>query len=190
MAAARRIAVYIATVLVWLATGIWHGAEWRFVIWGLANGVIILISEECEPLYQRFHKSFPKIGKTTAYRGFQVLRTFWLMSCLRLFDVYGSVRGTLRQFIHIFTQYGKHPVTGSELIGLGLTVSDYIILAIGTLILFGVSMSGRTGSVREKIAQKPYAVRYMVVVALFFAVLLFGSYGQGYDVQQFIYNQF
>lgn len=190
MAAARRVAVYIATVLVWLATGIWHGAEWRFVIWGLANGVIILISEECEPLYQRFHRLFPKLGNTVVYRGFQVLRTFFLMSCLRLFDVYGSVRGTLRQFVHIFTQYGKHPVTGNELLGLGLTVSDYIILGIGTLIMFGVSMSGRTGSVRQKIAQKPYVIRYMVFVALFFAVLLFGNYGQGYDVQQFIYNQF
>ena len=190
MAVARRIAVYIASVLVWLATGIWHGAEWRFVIWGLLNGVIILISEECEPLYGRFHKRFPNIGKTVAYRGFQVIRTFLLMSCLRLFDVYGSVRGTLRQFVHMFTQIGKHPVTGKELLDLGLTVNDYAILGVGTLAMFTVSMVGRRGDVREKISQKPYAIRYLIFVTLFFVVLLFGNYGQGYDVRQFIYNQF
>lgn len=190
MAVARRIAVYISTILVWLATGIWHGAEWRFVIWGLANGVIILISEECAPLYQKFHKRFPEIGNTAFYRGFQVIRTFFLMSCLRLFDVYGSVRGSFRQFIHMFTQFGKQPLTINELLGLGLTVSDYVILGVGTLALFAVSMSGRNGSVREKISQKPYVIRYLVFVILFFAVLLLGNYGQGYDVKQFIYNQF
>lgn len=190
MAVARRIAVYIASVLVWLATGIWHGAEWRFVIWGLLNGVIILISEECEPLYDRFHKRFPDIGKTVVYRGFQVIRTFFLMSCLRLFDVYGSVRGTLRQFVHMFTQIGKHPVTGKELLDLGLSVYDYAILGVGILAMFMVSMVGRRGDVREKISQKPYVIRYLVFVTLFFVVLLFGNYGQGYDVQQFIYNQF
>lgn len=190
MAAARRIAVYISSILVWLATGIWHGAEWRFVIWGLANGVILLLSEECVPLYQRFHKWLPTLGTTLVYRGFQVLRTFFLMSCLRLFDVYGSVRGALRQFVHMFTQYGKHPVTANELLGFGLTSSDYIILGIGTFLMAAVSMSGRTGSVREKIARKPYVIRYIMFVALFFSVLLFGNYGQGYDVQQFIYNQY
>lgn len=190
MKVARRIAVYISSVLVWLATGIWHGAEWRFVIWGLANGVIILISEECEPLYNKFHKRFPRVGKTTVYRGFQVIRTFLLMSCLRLFDISGSVRGTLRQFVHMFTRLGEYPVTGKELLGLGLTVIDYCILGVGVLAMFFVSMSGRNGSVREKISEKPYVLRYLMFVTLFLAVLLFGNYGQGYDVAQFIYNQF
>jgi D-alanyl-lipoteichoic acid acyltransferase DltB (MBOAT superfamily) len=188
--AARRIAVYIATVVTWLATGIWHGAEWRFVIWGLANGIIILLAEECEPLFKKFHKCFPKLGETAWYRGFQIVRTFLLMSCLRLFDIYGSVRRSFRQFVQMFTHIGKRAVTGRELLGLGLSVSDYVILFLGTLLLFLVSMCGRNGSVREKIAEKPYLVRYFLFLALFLAVLLVGNYGQGYDVQQFIYNQF
>lgn len=188
--AARRIPVYTATILIWLATGIWHGARWYFVIWGLANGVIILISEELAPLYERFHQRFPKLDGSVCYRGFQVVRTVLLMSCLRLFDIYGSVRITFRQFIHMFTQFGRHPVTGEELAGLGLSRVDYGILGIGVLVMFLVSMGGRSGSVREKIAGKPYVVRYAAFTMLFFAVLLFGVYGQGYDVRQFIYNQF
>lgn len=190
MGVARRVSVYIATILVWLATGIWHGARWYFVVWGLANGVIILISEELAPLYERFHRRFPGLTGSVFYRGFQVIRTFLLMSCLRLFDTYGSVRTTFRQFICMFTQIGRHPVTGEELAGLGLSWTDYGILGAGVLVMFLVSMSGRTGSVREKIADRPYVVRYVVFAALFFEVLLLGVYGQGYDVRQFIYNQF
>lgn len=190
MEVARRVSVYMATVLVWLATGVWHGARWYFVVWGLANGVIILISEELAPLYQRFHQCFPGLDESALYRGFQVIRTFFLMSCLRLFDTYGSVRTTFRQFIHMFTQLGRHPVTGEELTGLGLSWADYGILGVGVLVMFLVSMSGRNGSVREKIARQPYVIRYAAFATLFFAVLLFGVYGQGYDVRQFIYNQF
>lgn len=190
MPVARRMAVYISTILVWLATGIWHGAEWRFVIWGLANGVIILVSEECTPLYQRFHKSFPNLGHTVTYRAFQVVRTFLLMSCLRLFDTYGSVRGALRQFVHMFTGFFDHSVTGQELLELGLTGMDYSILGAGVLIMFLVSLSGRQDSVRKRLARRPYVLRYLIFVSLFFVVLLFGNYGQGYDVQQFIYNQY
>lgn len=190
MAVAHRIAVYLATVLTWLATGIWHGAEWRFVVWGLANGIIILASEECEPLYEKFHKRFPKLQDKVVYRSFQVLRTFLLMSCLRLFDTYGSVRRAVGQFIHMFTQIGRHPVTGQELLGLGLTVFDYAVLGVSVLLMFWVSMCGRDGSVRLKIAKKPYVLRYLAFVSLFFVVILFGNYGHGYDVQQFIYNQY
>ena len=56
--------------------------------------------------------------------------------------------------------------------------------------MFTVSMCGRNGSVREKISQKPYVIRYGLFVLLFFAVLLLGSYGVGFEAQQFIYNQF
>ena len=29
--------------IVWLFTGIWHGAEWTFVIWGILNFVFLII---------------------------------------------------------------------------------------------------------------------------------------------------
>ncbi|MDD7402644.1 MAG: MBOAT family O-acyltransferase [Butyribacter sp.] len=190
MQAARRVAVYISTILVWLATGIWHGAAWHFVVWGLANGIIILISEELAPLYQKFHERFPKLVATWGYRAFQVIRTFSLMCCIRLFDNYGSVRVTMRQYLNMVVKFDIHDITKQELLGLGLSMQDYIIVAVGVLLMFFVSLFGRQGSVREKISKKPYLIRYAIFVMLFFAVLLLGTYGVGFDAQQFIYNQF
>ncbi len=190
MAAARRVAVYISTIVVWVATGIWHGADWYFVAWGLANGVIILVSEELAPLYKKFHEKFPRLAGNVWYRGFQVLRTFALMSCLRLFDNYQSVKVTLRQFIHMFTEFDISKINREELTALGLKVQDYMVVFSGVVIMFAVSMLGRRGSVRDKIAAKPYIFRYGIFVVLFFAVLLLGYYGVGFDAKQFIYNQF
>lgn len=190
MGMARRIPIYISTILLWLGTGIWHGAAWFYVTWGLANGVIILLSEEFAPLYKKFHKKFPKLTATWGYRAFQVIRTFCLMCCLRLFDNYRDVTVTAKQFLHLFTEFRLQAVTRQELIDLGLSQADYLIVIVGVLVMFMVSLAGRNGSVREKISNQSYIVRYAVYVILFFAVLLLGSYGVGFDTQQFIYNQF
>jgi hypothetical protein len=45
-------------------------------------------------------------------------------------------------------------------------------------------------SVRELLAQKPAALRWALIFALFLIVLLMGSYGIGYNASNFIYNQF
>ena len=191
MAAARRVAVYITTMLVWLATGIWHGAAWHFVVWGLVNGVIILISEELTPLYDRFHKKFPTLVSTFGYKAFQVIRTFLLMCCIRMFDTYADVTLACRQFVRMFTQFKLFgQVTIAELTEMGLTREDYVIVLLGVLVMFAVSLAGRNGSIREKISHKPYVVRYGLFLTLFFAILLLGSYGVGFDAQQIIYNQF
>ena len=190
LSVARRIAVYISTMITWFATGIWHGADWHFIVWGLANGVIILISEELAPLYERFHKKFPNLINTFVYRGFQVIRTFMLLCCIRLFDTYGSVRVSIRQFVSMFTQFDVQKVSKKEMLALGLSSKEYIVLLCGVTAMFLVSMAGRRGSVREQIAKMPYLVRFALFTVLFFAVILLGTYGIGFDAQQFIYNQF
>lgn len=191
-AVGKRSSVYVATLTVWMATGIWHGASWNFVMWGLMNGIVILVSQEFTPLYQRFHERFPKLCASRWYAGFQVIRTFLLMCSLRLFDHYEGVGNAFRAFIHMFTQFKMSlPLLNAEEFSyFELSAADYGIVLVGVLLMFMVSMLQRHGSVREYVAAKPYPVRFLVFSGLFFAVLLFGTYGIGYDTSQFIYNQF
>ena len=67
---------------------------------------------------------------------------------------------------------------------------EYIFIFIGIAAMTIVSLLGRKRSVREQIAEKPYIVRFSIFLILFLAVILFGSYGVGFDAKQFIYNQF
>lgn len=185
----KRIPVYLSSFAVWLATGIWHGASWNFVVWGLGNWVVIMVSQELEPLYQKFHGRFHLEGNR-GYQLFQVVRTIFLMSCLRTFDCYRDVPLTFRMFGTMFTEWNWHILWDGSLLNIGLGVADYVILAAGMCILILVSMVQRTGKVRDKIAGRPYAVRFILWYGLFLVTLLVGIYGIGYDASQFIYNQF
>ncbi len=185
----RRLSIYVSSVIVWFVTGIWHGAAWNFIVWGLLNCLVILISEECKPLYEKFHKRFSVKG-TFWYRLFEVARTFWLMSFLRALDCYRDVGTTFRMVGTIFTKWNIGELFRGGLMQLGLSAADYGALAIAVLLLLAVSLTARTGSVREKLAARPVAFRYAACFAMFTAILIFGAYGAGYDASQFIYSQF
>lgn len=187
--AGKRLPVYLASLTVWLATGIWHGASWNFVVWGLLNCVILLISEELQPLYLRFHQRF-SIGDSWGYKLFQVGRTFLLICVLNLFDCYEAVSDTVRMLLSLFGADNWHILTDGSLLSLGLTATDYVILLIGVLIMLAVSLAQRSGSVREKISRLAYPIQVTVYFGLFLMILLWGAYGIGYDSSQFIYNRF
>ena len=186
----KRVPVYLSAFLVWLATGIWHGAAWNFVVWGLMNCVVIIISQELEPMYERFHAAVPVRG-TVIYEGFQIVRTILLMSAIRMFDCYRNVPLTFGMLTSICTGWNAAVLTDGSLLQIGLSVADYIVLVVGLLLLLAVSLyQVRVGKVREALYQKPAVVYYGVMAMLLVGIVLFGAYGIGYDSSQFIYNQF
>ena len=179
----------MSSFAVWLATGIWHGASWNFVVWGLGNWVVIMISQELEPLYQKFHARF-HLESNRLFNLFQVVRTILLMSCLRTFDCYRDVPLTFKMFGTMFTTWNFNVLWDGSLLQLGLTGLDYGILLAGLILLILVSLVQRKGRVRDIIGNYPYPLRFAVWYGLFLIVLLMGAYGIGYDASQFIYNQF
>lgn len=185
----KRVNIYISCFAVWFATGIWHGASWNFIVWGLTNCFVILVSQEFEPFYRWFHSKV-HVNGTFGWKLFQVVRTVLLMSCIRTFDCYRDVPLTFRMVGTMFTTFNWGALFSGSLLGLGLTVVDYVIILIGFIMLVSVSVVQRSGSVRKKIAAKPYPLRFAVWFSLFLLVILWGTYGIGYDASQFIYNQF
>ncbi len=185
----RRLPVYLSSFAVWLATGVWHGASWNFVAWGLANWAVLMASQELEPLYRRFHRRFA-VRERSWFKGFQVVRTVLLMSALRLFDCYRDVPATFRMFGSLLTARNWAVLLDGSLLNLGLSPLDFGILAAGLALLLAVSLIQRRGSVRDRIAAWPYPLRALLWFGLFLVVLFMGFYGIGYDKSQFIYNQF
>jgi D-alanyl-lipoteichoic acid acyltransferase DltB (MBOAT superfamily) len=185
----KRIPVYLSTLIVWFTTGIWHGANWNFIVWGLMNGIVIIISLEFKPFYEWFHNKFDVADKLS-FKIFQIVRTILLMSTLRLFDCYRDVPLTFKMVGTMFTVFNFNDIFNGTLMKLGLSVSDYFILIIGLLIMIGVSMEQRSGSLRIKISTFHPVIRKAIYLTAIVSIFIFGAYGVGYDSSQFIYNQF
>lgn len=184
----KRVPVYLATVLTWFLTGLWHGAGWNFIVWGLLNCLVILVSQEMEPLYARFRGRFPKLTSSWGYGKFMAVRTFLLMGLIRSLDCYRDVGTTFRLWGSMLTVWNWDEL-GRGLFFLGLSAEDFVIVLLGCLAVAIVSSLSAKGSVRERLYDRP-VLSWVLCGGLFVAILLFGAYGIGYDASQFIYNQF
>ena len=190
-AVGKRVTVYLSSFAVWLTTGIWHGAAWNFIVWGLANWVVIMVSQELEPLYAKFHAKTHLKGKAP-YEAFQIIRTILLMSAIRMFDCYRDVPLTFKMVGSMFTWFNVNILWDGSLLNIGLSAADYAVLGVGLLIVLGVSLFKYHShkSVRDVLYAKPWPVFYGLMGLLFVVILVFGAYGIGFDSSQFIYNQF
>ncbi len=183
----KRVPVYLATIVTWFLTGLWHGAAWNFIVWGLLNCLVILVSQELEPLYSRFRKKFPRLTSSYAYGNFCAVRTFLIMGVIRSLDCYRDVGLTFRLWGTMFTTFNWGQML-SNISVLGLALADYIILAVGILVIFTVSRISANGSIREKLYERP-VLSWTLCGALFICIILFGAYSIGYDATQFIYGE-
>lgn len=186
----RRISVYLCTLILWFVTGVWHGASWNFIVWGLINGIVIIISQECEPLYARFHARFPALKNSRGYGAFEIVRTFCLMSFIRVLDVYRDVPLTFRQLGTVFTRFNASALWDGSFLKLGIGMGDWIIALCAILLLYLCSLFGIKKSVRERLIDKNENLMWAGCVLLIVLTLVFGVYGIGFDSTQFIYTQF
>ncbi len=177
----KRLPVYAASLVTWTATGLWHGLTPNFLLWGLMNCAVIVISEELTPVYDQFHARFPwKMHRW--YGAFQMLRTFTLMNLIRISDLFSNVTEYFRAMVSFA------PVNFSKL---GLSCLDWGILAAACALVFAVSLiQEKRGSIRELLWQQKEILRWSLLFLLFLVTLLMGCYGVGYDAGNFIYSQF
>lgn len=185
----KRLPVYVASIATWFITGIWHGITPNFVLWGMMNCFVIVVSEELAPLYEKFHNRFGWKEKKW-YGSFEILRMFLLMNLIRIVDLFPNVGDYFSRVASLVTVGNFHILWDGSLMNLGLTGLDYGILLGGIVLMFSVSLfQEKKGSVREVLWSRPI-LRYILLFLLLVIVLLMGSYGIGYNASNFIYNQF
>ena len=189
---AKALPTATASFIVFLAVGIWHGADGKYLAFGVWNGGIIMVSALMKPLFGRCHEKLHIDPESLPYTVFQVLRTFLLVFAGYVFDVAPSLFQALRTFRLFFTDQDFTAAFG-QIGGMGLCVPEYILLLAGTAVLFCVSFvqeknSGTT--IRGMLDQKPFAVRWLAVYAGVLLLVIFGVYGSGYNPADFVYMQF
>lgn len=185
----KRVPVYLATAVTWFLTGLWHGAAWNFIVWGMLNCLVILVSQELEPLYRRFRGRFPKLVSSYGYHCFAATRTFLLMGLIRSLDCYANVGLTFRMWGSMFTTFNYGECFGGGIFNLGLSARDYAVIAVAVALVAVVAKLTEKRDLREWLYGKT-ALSWVLSGALILAILLFGAYGIGYDASQFIYTQF
>ena len=181
----------IALIITWTATGLWHGASWAYIVWGLVNGLFLILSLWMEPVYTEM-KAAVKINENAfLWKLFQVLRTFILMTFIKVLPEVGTLSDGIGLWRQIFTNH-TIPQGISELVPfIEPTFSSltYVLLIIGIIMMLIVSLFQRKQPVRKIINAWPIPVRIAVLSIM---IILVASYGvvATWNGGGFIYAQF
>lgn len=186
----RIVTSCIPVLAVWILTGIWHGPEWKFVIWGLFHGVLIMLSTIFAPHIEELMEKLHVRTDCFSFRLFQMCRTFFLCCVGRVFFRADSLGMSLGIFKRIFTTTGVYQLLGGRLYRHGLNSANMKVVICAVIVLFVVSFLQEREDVLETFKKQNLVFRWALVYALFFAVLIFGCYGPGYDASAFIYENF
>ncbi len=185
----KRIPIYIPMFMVWFTTGMWHGSQNRYVVWGLFNCFFIILGTELEPVSLRIIEKLKLNEAGFMMRAYRVIKTFWLMSFLRIFDISKDVPSAFNAFKLIFSDWSTFRLA-VVYENLSLEKEDFIVAVIAILVMFIFDLIQRKGSVRERIFKLPVPVQWVILSLLIVTVSVFGYYGPGYDAGSFIYGAF
>lgn len=183
----------VASLIVFLVVGIWHGASWKYVAFGAWNGLIIMVSILLEPLFIAAKNKLHIKDTNVPFMLFQMLRTFLIVLVGYVFDVAPSFSQAIRTFVRFFTNQ-DFAVGYRQIAMLDLGRKDYLVVLFGALVIFVASViqeRSRDGlTIREKLDQKPFLLRFSLLFIGLIFIVVFGVYGSGYKAADFVYAQF
>ncbi|MBE5865963.1 MAG: MBOAT family protein [Lachnospiraceae bacterium] len=187
--AAELFATCFPIIIVWMITGIWHGAAWRFVIWGMFHAALLVGGVLFEPLFKKLTELFKLDTENFGWHFWQMTRTYILCCIGRVFFRAGGLMHGLRMLYmmvkssHISVLFEKDKFYGIE-------PSNIFMAIVAVCVLLVVDIMQEKISIRETLAKQNIVFRWVIIFAGIFSVIIFGIYGPGYDLSSFIYEQF
>lgn len=178
-------------MIVFLVSGLWHGASWHYVLWGGLNGAYQVVGEWLRPLKQWLCRLFQVDVTSASHRILRKITTFLLIDFSWIF-----FRATTAQSFEIVKKIfhltdGAWFTWGDNLSVMGLNASTRNVLAMSLVILAAADLLRYHGiCVSKWIVKQGIWLRWLIYYAAIFGILIFGVYGPGYDASQFIYFQF
>lgn len=168
---------YFNIMVVFLVSGLWHGASWNFVIWGALHGIYQIIGHLTRNFQSAFFKPLGKLGG---------LLENWITVALVVFAwifFRAKTFADAKYFaLHLFS---KSTHTLQEIIQL-ITPDKLFSLVVASSLLYLVEKMENRYAMGEWVDHRPQWQRWGIYYAICIFTLLYGYFGK----MQFIYFQF
>ncbi len=182
----------LALVVVWLVTGLWHGASWGYVAWGGVNGIFIIFALWMEPVCTRWKQHLGIRENAFYWRAFTVIRTFVLVTFIKVLPEVGTLRDGIGLWVRIFaSRTMPHSLKGLLAFADPATAKlQLVVVALATIALFVTSLIQRKQPIRQWLEDHTnYVARIAIFAGLFTVIMLFG-YPTIAQTGGFMYAQF
>ncbi|MBO7508234.1 MAG: MBOAT family protein [Clostridia bacterium] len=187
---ASKVPAIFGLIVVWFLTGLWHGASWNYIAWGLYFGFIIILSIIFEPLISLFY-SKTKIDKDKGFwRVIRHIKTLLLLAFGKILFETNSIGGAFEFIGRIFT--AENFLDINAIIGhIGVpSLVVALVMSIAVLVVDIIQEKRPETTFIQKTKNAPLWVQWLMLGLLIVAIVWFGYYGEGLPKFQFGYMGF
>lgn len=172
---------YYNLLLTFFLSGLWHGANWTFVIWGALHGCYLVIENITGSFQNRIATHFSTDKNSFTNRAIRVTITMTMICFAWIFFRANSLADACNVVRKMFLINSSD--LGIAIVGLPSFLRILLLLSI----LFTVDIMERKQPLQEIIVKQPLLVRWVTYITLFWAIIVAGVFG---IQQEFIYFQF
>ncbi len=182
---------YINIMIVFLVSGLWHGANWTFVMWGFLHGAFQIVGQLLRPLKNTLTDFLGINRKNFSYQLGQGILTFFLVNFAWIFFRASRMEDAFGVIHQMFLKWNPIVFVDGTLWKLGLNQQNFLLLLAAIFVMGCMSIAEYCGlDWRKKTLEQGFLFRWSVYLLLIFSIVIFGIYGPGYSESQFIYFQF
>lgn len=179
-------------MIVFLMSGLWHGANWSFVVWGGIHGAYQVIADCIAPWKDKCVRWLRVNTECFSWKFLQTGVTFILVVFAWIFFRADSLRDAFHYIRRICVRPTPWVLFNGEIYTLGLDRPEMNILVVSICLLCLVDLIRykRKITLDFFLMNQNLWFRWGVLLGLVIMIFVFGKYGTGFDPQQFIYFQF
>ena len=181
----------IASFSVFVLVGIWHGADWKYVLYGVYMATFVACGTLLADVYSRMRNLFHVDEESKWWKVFQMIRTLLVITIGRYFSCAPSLGDALRMLRVTFGNFNSGAIFGGVLADSGMSQRAFWLMLIAILVVFIVDVMHECGiKIRDAIEKQHMAIIVMIYIIAIFAIIIFGIYGAGFEASNFIYQGF
>lgn len=187
-----KIRKYFNIMVTFIVSGLWHGAAWTYVLWGMIHGAYQVIGDALMPLRKKVTKALKVDTDTFSYNFGRIIITFILTSLAWVPFRAASMGDVLLYFKDMFTRPNLWILFNEGMFAFGLTRQETTILTLATLLMIVVDLLKyfKNETLGAFLYRQNLWFRWLVLIVLIVACVVFGKYGIDFDSGQFIYFRF
>ena len=186
-----KLRTYGNNLLVFLVSGLWHGADWTYIAWGGLNGLYLILEKSTDEIRRKIRQKMKVDEASFGYRLWQRLITFFWVDLSWLFFRATGLKTAFLMLRQIVTQLQPHKLFGWVVYNIGLDAQTLLVVVMALLLLFVVDlMEYRGRDMNEFVLKQGVLFRWCVYLGLLGIILIYGVYGHTYAQTEFIYFQF
>ena len=182
---------YLNIMITFGLSGLWHGAQWTYVFWGLLNGAYQVIGDMLRPLRDWGVKTFGLHRDSLGHKAVKMLVTFVLINFTWVFFRAPYLSAAFDMVRGMFTIANPWILFDGSLYWCGLDQPNFNLMLLGIALLAGADICKYRGiKLRELIVKQDAWCQSRVIALSVSLILLFGIYGGSSGAANFIYFQF